>query len=572
MTPGVPSNDDAPAVGGSTADPLDPDPAAESADRAFGPAASDETASGVGKSVKTESGAELAPIEQRRRSLAPQPMVATYLWSAVILGQSALLAVIIIQFLVAVTTAAFDLYGPVITDPFRVPFLFFPLVMIVLEISLVIRVHRGGSRSARVWLLVLAVAWLLALTWVLGTSSWLPTAVLVALSVLSIAAAVLTFSGDASKDDAANRARVDPPPTTELSQEEASAGIEAIEEPLRSPPRPVVAASYLWWATITTQIIVAVVLALQQLIPLASWDASAQMIAFMLLVGSPYLLGPFIPIAFEIPQVIRLRRGRGAARIWLLVLTIMWVAAVTLVFGMMISALPPAVCLSILGLAIPAAVLTCNPSANEYFRQARQRRRPQRAAWSADGYRPADLDVEGEPAPETSGAEPARRRRRTKVAAAIGGGLLLVAVLIAMAVPGGPLNPRYNREAPVDLSAFEEVDWDRYVDLTVYDDEYEGEHFIAYGTIQGASGSCPSVAFVNNVQNIDADDYREWKCLLPAAGDVSDPDPPNLSAFETGTHVKMWVTVVTEKMRGDERFPVDLNSFAVHHLEEIPDR
>src|SRR6187551_867184 len=130
MTPGVPSNDDAPAVGGSTADPLDPDPAAESADRAFGPAASDETASGVGKSVKTESGAELAPIEQRRRSLAPQPMVATYLWSAVILGQSALLAGIITQFLVAVTTAAFDLYGPVITDPFRVPFLFFPLVMI----------------------------------------------------------------------------------------------------------------------------------------------------------------------------------------------------------------------------------------------------------------------------------------------------------------------------------------------------------------------------------------------------------------------------------------------------------
>lgn len=204
------------------------------------------------------------------------------------------------------------------------------------------------------------------------------------------------------------------------------------------------------------------------------------------------------------------------------------------------------------------------------------RRRPQRAAWSADGYRPADLDLDvdgdGEPAPETSGAEPARRRRRTKVAAAIGGGLLLVAVLIAMAVPGGPLNPRYNREAPVDLSAFEEVDWDRYVDLTVYDDEYEGEHFIAYGTLQGASGSCPSVAFVDNVQNIDADDYLEWKCLLPAAGDVSDPDPPNLSAFETGTHVKMWVTVVTEKMRGDERFPVDLNSFAVHHLEEIPDR
>ena len=134
------------------------------------------------------------------------------------------------------------------------------------------------------------------------------------------------------------------------------------------------------------------------------------------------------------------------------------------------------------------------------------------------------------------------------------------------------MNPRYNREAPVDLSAFEEVDWDRYVDLTVYDDEYEGEHFIAYGTIQGASGSCPSVAFVDNVQNIDADDYFEWKCLLPAAGDVSDPDPPNLSAFETGTHVKMWVSVVTEKMRGDERFPVDLNSFAVHHLEEIPDR
>jgi hypothetical protein len=191
-------------------------------------------------------------------------------------------------------------------------------------------------------------------------------------------------------------------------------------------------------------------------------------------------------------------------------------------------------------------------------------------AWSADGYRPAGLNIEGESAPETSGVEPARRRRRTKIAVAIFGGLMLASGLIAMGIPGGPFNPRYDRDAPVDLSAFEEVGWDRYVDLTVYDDTYEGEHFIAYGTIQGASGSCPSVAFVHNVQYIDADDYFKWRCLLPAAGDVSDPDPPDMSAFAVGTHVKMWVTVVTEKMRGDERFPVDLNSFAVHRLEEIP--